>query len=528
MLLERKSIILVKIRPWPFGEKTVYLHWIGNVKMKNNQWYIQVAFVNNMDVRIIDLPIGILPTLKIGVPYKDGMPLNTQKEGTFTNVRVEDFSLGTMNKAIDICRRLNIFLYKRPELMNQNIWSFKSNSLYYHIPHSEVIRAFYAPNKTLANALLRPNGLDLLINQSSILNNGDTAYVDFADEIPGSILTKDFVNYFSWLYFNDSLRQSFASVQSNAYTYGLNKGALYGIPLEVTPPPIGEITIEARAVQKNNEVLIFEILGIDGAAPPFFEIQYRHKSNKKYINTNKPRKKRLSKTEEQSEYVLNEKDGERSREDTNQPVIDLDPMQIAFRHSTVVTRIPKQEQKVNQGDEYISNVGRGGGIKQQVVGVDESLFGSKIAPIEFNSLEVTNTYTYYGLDNFIAMIRYLSENNQHLIVSINFIFLPIGRKFSILPDGRRRICVIVKVINGGKKSYILEVAVPDKKTISTLIVPISGDKNKDEEKILKLLEQLVYHGGNWSLIFLKGMLHKKLKHGHIDPQIWSYRVKEWI
>lgn len=99
----------MKIRPWPFGAKRVYLHWIGNVKIKNNQWYLQVAFAINLDIQIIDLPFGILPTLKIGVPYKDGMPLNTQKEGTFTNLRVEDFSLCTINKAIDICRRFNIF-----------------------------------------------------------------------------------------------------------------------------------------------------------------------------------------------------------------------------------------------------------------------------------------------------------------------------------------------------------------------------------------------------------------------------------
>lgn len=519
----------MKIRPWPFGENIVYLHWIGNVKMKNNQWYIRAAFVNNNELNVIELPIGILPTLKIGVPYKDGLPLYTQKEGTYTNFVVKDISQGTTNKAIDICRKFNVFLYKNPELMNQNIWSLTVNHMTFHIPHTEFIRALFTPNKTLANALLRPNGLDLLVNQSNIQNNGNTLYVDFADEIPGSIMNDDFARYFSCIYFNDGIKKSFESVQSNVYTYGFNNGTQYGIPLAVNLPSTGQITIAARGIQRKNEILVLEILGIDNIILPFYELQYRHKSIKKYIYTDKPKKKRISKQKKEVDYILNEKDGEQSREDSNQPVIELDPIQMAFRHSTVVTRIPKQEQKVNQGDEYISNIGRGGGVKKRSVGVDDSVYGGTITPIEFSSLEIADSYNNYGLDPFLEMINALSDSNRNINISLNFFFMPIGRKFTWLPNGRRRIFIIVKIINGKKISYVIEVAVPEiYRSISTLIIMSTGDSLKDEGRISYLMNNLLLKGGNWSTDFLNNIPHMKVKHMKESRDQWMRRLIKHI
>ncbi|MEC1698149.1 Tn7-like element transposition protein TnsE [Schinkia azotoformans] len=514
----------MKIRPWPFGNNIVHLHWVGNVKLRNKQWYIQVAFAYNSDCTILDLPIGVLPMLRIGVPYKDGLPLITQKTGTYYYVTLEDLSIGSTVKAIDVCRKFNIFLYKRPELMNQNMWTFHSNGLTYFISHLELIRALFTPNKTLANAILRPNALNLLVTQSYYTNNGQTVFLDFDDTIPGSIMNGDFVRFFGWLYFDNDIKKSFESIQSNAYSYRIKNKNQYSIPLEISVPSTGQINMSVRGIEKNNEVFILEIQGTDIADPPFYEIQYRHKSNKKYVYSKDPKKKRISKQEKKSDLVLNEKNGERSKEDTHQPVIDLDPTQIAFRHSTVVTRISKSEQKVNQGDEYISNKGRGGGIKHQIVGLDESIYGGEIVPIEFNSLEISDSILNYGLDNFITMVRYLSKQYPQLIISINVVFLPAGRKFSFLPDGRKRICVIVKVVINNNAFYILEVAVPDNYSLSTLIVPLINNQGENERLIQSLLKNLVLNNGNWSKSFLKKINHSKIRHSYENYKLWGKRI----
>lgn len=519
---------LLKIRPWPFKDRVVTLHWIGNVKMENNQWYIQVAFVGNSDCTIIELPVGVLPMLKIGVPYKDGVPLNTQKQGTYFQIIVEDLSMGVSSKAIDICRKFNIFLYKRPELMNQNMWSFKSEGITYHVPQVEVIRALFTPNTILANALLRPNGLDLLVNQSYSMNDGYTAYIDFADEIPSSIMSNDFARYFGWLYLNKSIKKSFESVQSNLYSESINHKSYYGYPLQLEISSTDITTVATRGIKKGDEVLILEILGTDNANPPFYELQCTHKSIKKYIYTDKPKKQRISKQEKDTDYILNEKNGEQSREDTHQPAIDLEPIQIAFRHSTVVTRIPKNEQKVNQGNDYISNIGRGGGVKTQIVGVDESLFGGKITPIEFKSMEIADTFINCGLDSFITTIQYLSTKYTHWNVAVNLVFLPLGRKFSYLSDGRRRICAIVKVTTNGKTSFIVEVAVPDNYSLSTLIIPSTDNLFNDETFIKKLLKNLIFKSGSWSTEFLNNYIHFRVKHTSTNPKIWGAKLFKYI
>ncbi|MCM3325008.1 Tn7-like element transposition protein TnsE [Cytobacillus kochii] len=491
--------------------------------MENRQWRIQAAFVHRNECTIIELPIAALPLLRIGTPYYDGLPMQTQKKGTLFEIKVDNLNNGSVSKAIDVCRSLNYFLYKKLQLMNQNMWSFQSDGVTYHMPQTEMIRALFAINKTLTNALLRPNGLDLLVNKVSI-NQNQIAMINFSDEIPRTIMTDDFARYFGWLYLHSEMKQSFSSVQSNAYAMMANGINLKGVPLEMTMPHTDAFNLTVRGLRRNDEILILEWLASDLAYPPFKELNIQHKSIKKRLYTPDKRKKRLSKQEQSQEHVLNEINGERSGEDANQPVIDIEPTQMAFRQSTIVNRISEQEQKVNQGDEYISNFGQGGGVKQSIVGLDESIFGGKIAPIEFKTMEIADTYIDYGLDHFIAMIQYLAGYYIYLRVSVNFVYLPLGRKFSYLPDGRRRVCAIVKVNNGMKESFIIEVAVPDNRSLSTLLVPSFGSAHKSEIRIQELLTKLVFNSGSWSNSFLKNLVHNKIRHYDETARNWAQRI----
>lgn len=520
---------MVKIRPWPFNQQQVVsLHWFGNVKQgKDQQWYLQAAFKESKKCQILELPIGAFPLLRLGQFYRDGLPLSTQKAGSYNQVMIEDLGKGKTIKAIDACKKFGYFLYKMPELIHQHVWSFSSNGITYYVSHAELIRALYVKYKLLANALLRPNGLDLLINNVHYLNS-QTVFIELAHEIPSTIVTNEFVHYMAWLYLNDEIKKSFCSVQTNTYSYAANQNVSYGIPLEMAVPSIQNTRIAYRGIQQQNEVLILELSGIDNITLSVFQIQYSHKSIKRNVYTNAPKKTRISQKNGDTEYVLNEKNGKRSKEDTHQPVIEQEPTQFAFRHSVVIKRISKQAQKVNKGNAYISNKGRGGATQQQIVGVDESIFGGTVAPIEFQTLEIADSIANYGLDQFFSMIQYLSQLYPHLSVSVNVVYLPLGRKFSRLPDGRRRVCAVARIVNQGKVSYIIEVAVPDNRSISTLIIPSVGSLYKDELHIQKLLRNLVYSSGSWSNTFLQTVQHTKVKHLQETARKWAERLLRYI
>lgn len=78
--------------------------------------------------------------------------------------------------------------------------------------------------------------------------------------------------------------------------------------------------------------------------------------------------------------------------------------------------------------------------------MDESIYGGMIRPIEFNTLQIAKDIKSQGLESFIKMIQLLSKDacNYHLAMKI--VYLPLGRKFSLLLDGTRKSCCIVLYI----------------------------------------------------------------------------------
>ncbi|MFA9458821.1 Tn7-like element transposition protein TnsE [Halalkalibacter sp. AB-rgal2] len=519
---------MLKIKPWPFKDEVVSLHWIGNVKMKpNQQWHIEVAFKVKDKLQIITLPIGLLPILRVGQYYQNGLQFTTQKEGTYGDARVKEFQNGKVQNAIDVCRKFNYFLYREPTLMNQKVWSFQSNKITYHIPQVELIRSLFAKNKTLSNLLLRPNGLDFLISEAAYFGE-NSAVIDFNNHLPAAVINSKFVHYFAWLYLNKAIKQSFASVQSNIYANAAERSG--HLALEVAVPALKNNKIAFRGLIKNHEVMILELIGIDNITIPVSQIEYSHPSIKKRKYTNAPRKHRLGESNsKEGQHTLNENEEKRSREDTNQSVIEAEPIQLGFKEPAAIKAVRKCEQEINKGDIYVSNKGSGGGTKKEkVVGVDEAIYGGAIKPLEFQTLEIARELSGYGLEGFIKMINYIIESNPELSVSLNIVYLPLGRKFSNIPDGRRRVCAIAKVSSSVKTSYILEVSVPDNRTVSTLIIPTEGSYQNDESRIMELLSKLVFSSGNWSKSFMGSIQHIKVRHLTESPSKWGSRIARII
>ncbi|KAB7676422.1 Tn7-like element transposition protein TnsE [Bacillus sp. B1-WWTP-T-0.5-Post-4] len=512
----------MKLRPWTFGNNLVTLKWLGDVNLKNNQWFIRVAFEYNSQIEILEFPIATMPLLKVGAKYRDGIYLDTQRKGIIYDVMIPKLNQCKVVSALDACKKFSYYLHANKELMHQLAFEFSVEDKTYYLPQTEFICAVFAINKIMANAMMRPNGLELLVNRAELNNN--TASIDLVNEIPNGIARdKDFIRYFAWLYFNMGLKTSFESIYTNVYGKLSKQQEL---KLEVNLPVNPDVFIRFRGIEKDNNYLILEWLGSDMAETPFTDIEVKHKAFKKQVTAPEKRKYRKS-IQDTGEKVLNENVNNRSKQDINQPITDVSGTQLQFKNAPKVHKIYGSEQQVNQGDMYISNDGKGGGIKtEQVVGLDESIYGGHIKPIEFKVLEVTSDIRGQGLELFIKMIQLLAKHTHKYEVAMNFIYLPLGRKFSFLPNCERRVCGLVNIKNRNKNKsyYVLEVATPDDKNLSTLIIDITNERNR-EQIISKLLKGLVFNSGSWDKRLLTMLNFKRLKHVNQDLNEWKRRLE---
>lgn len=513
----------MKLRPWTFGkDKKAVLKWIGNVEVEGTQWRIRAAFEANNQIKMLDFPIATLPLLRIGAFYKDGQLMDANTTGIIYDVNIPQLNHYKVGSSLDACKEFGYYLHKMPELMFQYVFEFTVEGNIYYLPQFEFIRAVFAINKTTTNSMMQPNGLELLVKKSD--SNNYKAYLELVDEIPNMVVKDDnFLRYFAWLYFSREIKASFESIYT-LIKIKENNGEY--LRLEVQLPSSSNTQIRFRGIQKGNKFLILQWVGSCLEGVTFSDIEVKHKDFKKRIAAPGKRKYRSSHQKGEFENILNDNSTERSKQDTNQPIEDILGTQFDFGSPANIYKVFGDTQEVNKGDIHISNQGQGGGVQkqQQKVGLDESVYGGIIQPIEFKLLEVTKSIRGYGLEKFIKVIQLLSKDTYKYQVAMNLVYLPIGRKFSFINEVDRRIACIVKVKNNltNEIQYIIEIATPDDKSLSTLII---YQPQLSEQILNKLLINLINHSGSWNKDILKDLNHTKLKHTSDTVFKWLNKLK---
>ncbi|MGG0718917.1 Tn7-like element transposition protein TnsE [Robertmurraya massiliosenegalensis] len=515
----------MKLRPWTFDkDKEVDLKWIGNAKIIDGQWCIRAGFEVDNRIEILEYPIAVLPLLKVGAFYKDGQRMESNTTGIIYDVKIPQLNQYKIVSALNACKEFGYYLYANPELMSQSVFEFVVEGKTYYLPQFEYIRAVFAVNKVITNAMMQPNGLEMLVKNSSL--NNQRAYLELAEDIPNNIVKdENFIRYFAWLYFSPQNKVSFESIYMLLTLKQSNKEYLR---LEVRLSDIFNTHIQFRGLQNDDKFLILQWLGSDMEGTTFTDIEVKHKAFKQRIAAPGKRKYRKSFKQDEVENILNDNHAERSKQDANQQEQEIQSTQFQFGKLAAVHKVFGDTQEVNQGDIYMSNIGQGGGIRkqQQIVGLDESIYGGTIQPIEFKTLEVTKDIRGQGLEKFIKIIQLLAQDTNVYQVAMNFVHLPLGRKFSFLPNGTRRICCLVYIQNkmNNKEFYVFEVATPDGKTLSTLIIEITNKTNK-EFHISKIIKELVLNSGSWKTKELLKSSFKRLKHVKQDSYEWKIRLE---
>lgn len=513
----------MKLRPWTFDkDKEVVLKWIGNVDVVNKQWRIRAAFEENNQIKMLDFPIAVLPLLRIGAFYKDGQLMDANTTGIIYDVNIPQLNQYKVASSLDACKEFGYYLHKIPELMFQDVFEFAVEGNAYYLPQFEFIRAVFAVNKQMTNAMMRPNGVEFLVKNSYC--NNSRAYLELADDIPNEIAKdENFLRYFAWLYFSPGIKASFECIHTKIMVKQ-NSGEF--LKLEVELPSSNDTQIRFRGIQNGDKFLILQWLGSNLEGTTFSDIEIKHKAFKKRVAAHGKRKHRNSYQQNALEEILNDNMAERSKQNANQPVEELIGTQFDFGNPANIHKIFGDTQEVNQGDIYISNQGQGGGIQkqqQQIVGPDESVYGGKIQPIEFKTLQVVKNINGQGLEKFIKMIQLLSKDIHKYQIEMNIVYLPLGRKFSFINENIRRCACIVKVKNQltNKTQYIIEIATADGKSLSTLIIY----QYDFHEKFLKrILLNLVLNSGSWNKEIIKNLDCEKMKHTSNTIYEWKNKL----
>ena len=481
----------------------------------DSEWDIETTFLDTSTNQLHSksLPVGVWPLLRIGRYYIDGEVTSYTGRGEIGTVRISDTSEGEICEAWPSLRALYYF-YKSPWLGAQFLWSFAADGKRYYVPCLELLRCFFIHNKMMAHALLKPYGLDKLYKQQA-LGNHDELLIDFADEVPVTLVNHKMVSHFAWAAVQPDARAAWGSVYDQIYKHYPSGEPLKRLFLRFRPPPLINSTWTYRGLEKENEVLILELYQCTGLISPCRSLVYRHSKLKKAVKVDTPRKP--SGTGRGPSLDIGELDqsDDNVGTDGHQSVIPAPVSGLSFSNEISVGRDYSDERQVNTGDPISEGDPSAGTVSDReneaVSAYESGGYGGK-KPVEFDSLEMSEGEYIGDLRLFIEAMKRLDREHSEISVSMSLVLLPVGRAFSVSHDSRR-VCVVASVdADGCDGAIFLEVDRSGGKELSTLMMvpkkPVSAKRL--EEAIAVMLRALIVNSGHWrkkSLARLEGDFH---------------------
>lgn len=532
----------LKLRPWKFkkGEK-VRLYWLCSpFKNESGIWTIRAVFVPNAtvslkiignnieqvssidkyseDYKILELPWGCLPNLRVGRIYSDGIVGNVSPIVSTGKIMIPDFHDGEICEAFDLPIRFYNF-FKNWRLGKEKLWKFKVGEITYYLPCLEIIRAFFAASKTLTNQILKPDGLNALITEES--KGEESISVKLSHEIPRSILNISTITHLLWLNYDERANSSWKSVYNGLYAKAIGKSVRYptimfarGLPLEVKPPIGGNCQLHFTGTTWDKNCLIHEILSVSGfPILPFRYIRYSHPSYKTREKVDKTKAKRKIHSSETGKELVQDSARRSVKTKTKQPLADIAPTIFSFSKLPNLKRYSIEGGVIADGNETPISKGDTSlgkpvvGKKDETVGTDESYIGGEITPVEFLGLKLTESKDLTGLEEFNDAIRIVKTLNPHISIKFNVYEIPGQNSFCIREDGKHRNFALVKITQDGvQPAYIIEVARPDEWDVSTLIMRFNSTITK-QEKMMEIIEEtiknMVENNGHWQIDVLE-------------------------
>jgi hypothetical protein len=538
----------VRLRPWRFGKgERVRLYWLCSpYRGADGNWVVRAYFLreNSPTPEVVEYPWGTLPLLRTGRLYVDGDLVENDPRFSPQKTFISDIQNGTFCRAYDIPRRLYDFFCIR-ELGDQRLWKFWSNRTLYYIPCLELIRAFLTPSKTLANQLLRPNGLDFLIDEEEI--NDGVLEMALSGDVPRGLVTNETAAHLSWLRHNEAARGCWESTYNSIFAEAIASAPRHptaalstGILVELRPPVGKSCELSFTCVSSGRASLILEITAARGLdALPFETICYTHPSLKTGRVVEGVKRTRRVATKDNGEDLELDAQRRSARVDVDQPIADAPATSLGFRRTPKFERKAKRETLAYSGGSERADAPSSNGNKTHIAKNDttvstvEPFYGGEIQPVDFIGVELAGATNSSGLKDFLKAVRHIIASHSQPRLRCGVVEIPGSRAFCRLADGSKRSCAVIEVTQEGvEPCYILEIARPDNWSVSTLFIRVltPGPELSVGGLIAELLEELVKRDGHWNAERLdssSSLRVSRLKHvAEHSAWVWSRRILE--
>lgn len=455
------------------------------------------------------LPIGMLPVLTLGRFFDHGHMLDMTMRGTIESILIEDMAQYSEITSADLPSSL--YSFGNQSTGRQKLLRYEANGLEVFVPTMELIRYLYLHNKTLANALMRPDGLMTLFNPQ-FPGFQKELRIEFTAEMPRSSLTNDFVQEFAWIAMDQGARRSWDSVRK------MSLGQTY---LTFVPPGLKNSVWQYRGIKHENQLLILEIMKLSGRSQPCDRIVFGHPSMKQIskvenektlpISPESEVNKQLADSTARYEYIFElEDDGGGTTQQQKQKVLSVALKISNFERRIPIERLLAQERLLTaeQRDSKVfkepvqkDKTFNKKLIKTLKVSAGDVALGAALNPIEFGLLFPGSPEDVGDLEVMEDVVKQLSLIVPNRQFSMAVCKLKSGKVFSTTNRHARLALIVTIYSNDAPPIYILDVDHTGDIALSLLAVSFKAKQTfeKLEPHVKEILDGLVDNSGHWDI-----------------------------
>jgi hypothetical protein len=481
------------------------LYWLTSVINDGEKWTIRAVFrgLESGKFHSETVPIGTLPLLALGSIARVGALTNERSQPGVIAARVSDVGAPEVVTSSEIPPELYSFGGRRTGVQRVFVYRTKEAKLF--VPVVELVRYLFAHNRTLSNALWRPNGLEQLYAPQL---PGIRARLDlrFSDELPWRCLSHRFAMEFAWLALDPDGRRSWDSVRTKSYRQPF---------VLFDPPRIRSSIWHFRGVELDGAILVREIVHISGRSLPCKELSYSHPKFKQVRRVpneggqpngsggsgcgGKPVRAPAGK-----KFELDASSGESGAPSRLQLLGDLGKL-LDFETRANVVAVRENMERPKR-DPPGSGQGGGAGtppsLAERVIMVSagERAGGAPLPPVEFQLLESLPESATGNLDALDETVRHLRDLAPSIRIERSLVALKAGRAFSQAARHARAAMIVVVTPPGRGPIVLMDVERTWVTALSMLALKfdLGSQASLVESCVKQALDGIVDGGGHWS------------------------------